>query len=243
MSLLVTEAAVAAKPRQRAAHPYCANAALATLPAKAFTRLMPFVSVRDLAAGAVLAHRVYFPLSGIASAVQPMGDEWIEVGKAGRDAFVVPGPGDAYGVVLATGKFASFDADAFVGAAGRDAVIGRMFAAGTQWLLVQARRLAACNAMHSCEARICRWLIEVADRATHGSRLILATHDMIALTLGVRRSTVTAIVADLRAAGAIISRRGNVTIRDRVELERRACDCAHALGPAHWPFGKGDTDG
>src|SRR5207253_5109473 len=56
-------------------------------------------------------------------------------------------------------------------------------------LLTQARVTAACNALHPVEARLCRWLLQSADRA--GSDTVALTQELLAEMLGVRRTSVT----------------------------------------------------
>ena len=73
----------------------------------------------------------------------------------------------------------------------------------TRALLLQFQHVAACNALHSVEARLARWLLHVHDRVD-GDVLPL-TQETLAEFLGVRRTTVTHVVCKLRASGAIRS--------------------------------------
>ena len=93
----------------------------------------------------------------------------------------------------------------------------------TRALLAQFQHVAACNALHSVEARLARWLLQVHDRAD-GDVLPL-TQETLAEFLGVRRTTVTHVVSKLRASGAIRSNRRSSIEIDRPRLEAAACEC------------------
>jgi hypothetical protein len=58
---------------------------------------------------------------------------------------------------------------------------------------------------------------------------LLLTHDLIALTLGVRRAGVTEAANDLRNAGVLAYQRGHIQIVDREGLEALACECYRAI--------------
>jgi CRP-like cAMP-binding protein len=85
----------------------------------------------------------------------------------------------------------------------------------------------ACNGLHSAEARCCRWLLHAQDRL--GTNEFPLTHDLLSTMLGVRRPTVTLIVADLVREGIVSTSRGLMRINDRVALEARACECYQAV--------------
>jgi CRP-like cAMP-binding protein len=81
----------------------------------------------------------------------------------------------------------------------------------------------ACNALHTVEARACRWLLIIHDQA--GSDEFPMTHEFLAFMLGVRRQTVTVIAGTLQNAGLISYHRGVIRILDRPRLEEAACEC------------------
>jgi CRP-like cAMP-binding protein len=81
----------------------------------------------------------------------------------------------------------------------------------------------ACNALHSVEARFCRWLLTCHDRISNNT--VALTQEFLADMLGVQRTTVTAVARGLQAKGAIRYRRGVVDIIDRGVLEQLACEC------------------
>lgn len=90
-------------------------------------------------------------------------------------------------------------------------------------LIGQLMQSAACNRLHAVEARCCRWLLAVRDRA--GRDDLPLTHEFLAEMLGVRRPTVTLVLQSLQQAGLINGSRGRVAILDREGLAHAACDC------------------
>ena len=80
------------------------------------------------------------------------------------------------------------------------------------------------NALHSVEARLCRWILQVRDRID--GDVIALTQDFLAQMLAVRRPTVTLVAQKLQNAGLIRYRRGRIVITDREGLEKLACECA-----------------
>ena len=94
-------------------------------------------------------------------------------------------------------------------------------------LLSQARVTAACNALHSIEARFCRWLLQSADRAA--SDTVNLTQEFLAEMLGVRRTSVTEVASKVQSAGAITYSRGVIRILDRAALMRMSCECYETL--------------
>jgi CRP-like cAMP-binding protein len=94
-------------------------------------------------------------------------------------------------------------------------------------LFAHAIHSVACNALHSVEARFCRWLLSCDDRID--SSTVALTQEFLADMLGVQRTTVTVVARALQAAGLIRYRRGVVDIVDREGLEAIACECYRAV--------------
>jgi hypothetical protein len=97
-----------------------------------------------------------------------------------------------------------------------------------------------------------RWLLHLHDR-TEDKNILPFTQETLSQLLGVRRTTVTQVIAKLRALGAIRSvRRGLVEI-DRARLEEATCECydiirgatdrivPHEVVGAHPHFASADT--
>lgn len=94
-------------------------------------------------------------------------------------------------------------------------------------LFAHAIHSVACNALHSVEARFCRWLLSCDDRID--SSTVSLTQEFLADMLGVQRTTVTVVARALQAGGLIRYRRGVVDILDRPGLEAIACECYRAV--------------
>jgi CRP-like cAMP-binding protein len=97
-------------------------------------------------------------------------------------------------------------------------------------LFGEIAQAAACNRLHSNEARLSRWLLMSADRV--GTNEFAVTHEFLGQMLGTRRSTVTLSAERLRVASLIRYHRGQVTIVDRAGLEAVACECYGAIKTA-----------
>lgn len=96
----------------------------------------------------------------------------------------------------------------------------------TRMLLAMTGRTVACNKLHSLEQQLARWLLTMTDYAGKQLRL---THDLMALTLGVRRAGVTVAANGFKKTGLIDYRRSNIQILDREGLEATACECYHIV--------------
>jgi CRP-like cAMP-binding protein len=89
--------------------------------------------------------------------------------------------------------------------------------------LAQVQQTAACNAMHTIEQRLCRWLLMMHDRAE--TEELSYTHEFLANMLGADRKSVTLAAQAMQAAGLIGYQRGKIQIVDRPGLEQAACEC------------------
>ena len=93
----------------------------------------------------------------------------------------------------------------------------------TEALLAQTFQTVACNAVHTVEARCCRWLLSTRDRMNTDT--LPLSHEFLAEMLGVQRSTVSLVTRTFQTAGLITQGRGVITIADRAALEVAACEC------------------
>jgi CRP-like cAMP-binding protein len=89
----------------------------------------------------------------------------------------------------------------------------------------------ACNALHSVEQRLARWLLLAHDRV--GRDQFSLTQEVAAMMLGASRPTVTLVAGTLQKAGLITYRRGMITIQDREQLEAASCECYRAWTRLH----------
>jgi len=180
-------------------------------------------------AGAKLAH-VYFPHNGLICLVVCLADgHTIDVAMVGRETFLGPWPLNAdnaasQGAAVAmSGTASRIDVEQFRLAADRSADFRQLLRPHERALLVQAQQSAACNAVHSVELRLARWLAHARDYS--GSDTLALTQDFVARMLGVQRNAVTIAANALQHAGLIVCTRGHIEIVDPRGLIANACEC------------------
>lgn len=93
----------------------------------------------------------------------------------------------------------------------------------SETLLSQVQQSVACNAMHTTQEKICRWLLMMHDRAE--GEVLSYTHEFLSDMLGANRKSVTLAAQTLQTDGLISYRRGKIQILDRRGLERASCEC------------------
>jgi CRP-like cAMP-binding protein len=213
------------------------NRLLDTLPRADFDLLARHLRKVTLERGAILIRagdrreQIYFPCSGAISFMQDMpegqtvataiiGDE----GAVGMVLALGPSHSPTTAVVLAPGTALQIPSARFFPAVSRSTALRDAIQIHAMALMAQFQRGTACNALHSVEARLARWLLHIHDRA-HVDQLPL-TQEVLAELIGVRRPTVTQIVCKLRNSGALkpSNQRGLIDI-DRPRLEAAACKC------------------
>src|SRR5262245_13637860 len=173
---------------------------------------------------------VYFVETGVMSLVTDLADgETIETGTVGNEGLVglpaVLGAPYAPGRALCQIPGSGFRVPA--------AVITEEAERGTPWVRVLLRyahvvsammaQTAACNRVHSVDARMSRWLLMTHDRVDSDDFPL--TQEFLALMLGVARPTVNTAGSILQKAGFISYTRGRITVLDRVGLESASCEC------------------
>lgn len=173
---------------------------------------------------------LYFPEIGFISALAVLSDgNPIEIGLIGAEGVA--------GVSVMLGAKASFSETmcqtggaahrlpvaAFKEAVARSQVLHDLLLRYVHVFQVQISQTTACNAHHEVSQRLARWLLAAHDRS--GIRELSLTQDLIAVMLGVRRSTVSIAAGALQKAGFIRYQHGQITIVDRPGLESAACEC------------------
>ncbi|MGA9994697.1 MAG: Crp/Fnr family transcriptional regulator, partial [Pyrinomonadaceae bacterium] len=93
----------------------------------------------------------------------------------------------------------------------------------TRAYLKQVAQTAACNATHTVEERLARWLLMCHERI--GSDELKLTQEFISEMLGTRRATVSLAASALQTEGLIHYHRGHIKIIDRQALEAFSCEC------------------
>ena len=97
----------------------------------------------------------------------------------------------------------------------------------TLYRLRCANQTGACNALHTVEERVSRWLLMAREQA--GQDEFILTHKFLSEMLGVRRQTITLTASALQRAGFITYSRGILRVQNRRGLEAASCGCYKVL--------------
>lgn len=216
--------------------PRIVNRLIATLPARARTRLLERCKPVDLVFGAILCEpdhafpHVYFPLTGFVSLVTAIGDHApLELGLIGNEgmlgATLVLGVGTARlrAVVQGPGTALRMTVPQFRREVREGAALLRTVNRYLYVLMAQLSQTAACTRFHEVPQRLVRWLLMTHDRA-HADHFHL-THQFLADMIGVQRSAVTIAAGALQRKKLIGYNRGEIRILNRRGLEAASCDC------------------
>jgi CRP-like cAMP-binding protein len=172
---------------------------------------------------------VWFPLSGIVSTLRPLeGDTNVEVDVTGAEGFLgielflgsrtTP---DTW-IVQSPGRFARLEEQVFHQVLERDAALrdaGRRYIAAARAIRGQ---WVACNARHTIEQRLAKWLLTARDRV--GDEIQI-TQDIVAMMLGVRRASVVTVLGRFVDDGLVAHGYARVRIVDDERLRVVSCPC------------------
>jgi CRP-like cAMP-binding protein len=218
------------------ARPLIYNEILASLPPADLAAIHPYLAVVDLPQETVLFERgdiikaVYFPHDGMISLVVDLASgEMVEAAMVGRDG--VAGGSSALNsqislnraVVQIAGQASVLDVERFLELVEQSASARAKIMRHEQFVLVQAQQSAACNATHSVEARLSRWLLRCRDVLRSDN--IPLTQEFLAEMLAVRRTSVSIVAHTLQQAGFIRYRRGHIRVLDVDGLLESTCEC------------------
>jgi CRP-like cAMP-binding protein len=212
------------------------NRLLGALESAGSKRLKPYLEPVSLKLGAVvcdaggLLKHAYFPEGGVLSLLTVLENgSAIETANIGREG--------AFGLFAAMYSRVSFNRCLVQMEGGmvrcpiellqlefkNSEHVRNLFVSYSETLLSQVQQTVACNALHTTEERMCRWLLMMHDRA-EGEPLPY-THEFLSHMLGANRKSVTLAAQSLQKAGLITYRRGNITVLDRPGLEKASCEC------------------
>jgi CRP-like cAMP-binding protein len=221
-------------PLTRAASP---NHLLAALPEDVYLRLAPKLESVSFKLkeflhkpGEPIRH-VYFPGGGFCSVLTVLEDgRMVEVATIGREGMIGAFATTLHAVATSgtmvqaeMGTCYRMTAEAFRAEMDRRGAFYELLANYAQALLGFIMQSTACNAVHSVEQRLARWLLLAEDRV--GESDFPLTQEFVAIMLGTTRPTVTVVAGMLQRAGLIKYHRGHVTILDRRKLEAASCEC------------------
>lgn len=217
------------------------NLLLARLPPDDYARLIPSLDVIPLPLKEFLhkpgqpPQHVFFPGGGYVSILTALADGgMVEVATIGREGMVgafaateggTP-PTSATLVQAASDTCYRMTVAAFRAEMGQRGALYDLVTRYANALIGFIMQSTACNAVHSVEQRLARWLLMAQDRVA--SENFPMTHEFIAMMLGATRPTVTVVAGTLQKAGLITYHRGHVTIVDRERLEAASCECYRA---------------
>ena len=215
--------------------PRSPNQLLASLPPADFELIRPHLRSIELThqtvlvrAGEPLPH-IYFPHAGIISLVTRLIEgEAVEAAMIGRDSVFGASASLDGGIALneaivqLPGTASVLDVAQLRKAAEQSGPFRATLIRHEQALLAQALQSAACNAAHTVEARLSRWLLRARDLS--GDDLPL-TQEFLAQMLGVQRSSVSLVANTLQRADLVRYRRGHIRITDLPGLMESSCEC------------------
>ena len=212
------------------------NHLLAGIPAPVFALMAPHFKQIPLNQGAVLhepetpIETAYFPLSGVVLMLAVMkAGEAVETAIVGREGAIGLighiGPSQAHtrATVQVPGVAKAIPVAVLRRVALQSEPVRELIARYQETLLQQTQQMVACNALHSLEERMARWLLEVSDRINDTE--LPVTQEILGQVLGVRRTTVTLVAQKLQQEGRIRYRRGHIVIMNPDALRAVACEC------------------
>ena len=216
------------------------NLLLAALPKDDRRRVLSGLDVVPLKLKQILyrsgetPQHVYFPTGGFCSMVTELEDgEMVEIATVGREGSVGVfgmlngGPAPEVAMVQAASPMCyRMTAHAFHQEMDRRGAFHGLMVRYLKALVGVVMQSTACNAVHTVEQRLARWLLLAHDRVACDEFPL--TQEFVAMMLGTTRPTVTIVAGTLQRAGLITYYRGYLTILDREKLESTSCECYRA---------------
>ncbi len=220
--------------------PAIKNSILASLPDEQYQRILPRIEEFEFTQGRIIYEidgpidYVYFPNDAMVSLVKQMVDgKIVEVGLVGKEGMT--------GITALLGQNRSAERAvvqiANGGVRAPMSIVKEEFQRGgalrncllryVNALMRQVSQTAACNASHTVEERLSRWLLMCHDRVESSD--IGLTQEFLGEMLGTRRATVNVAALKLQSARIIRYNRGRITVIDRSGLEGSSCECYQAL--------------
>jgi signal transduction histidine kinase len=176
----------------------------------------------------------YFPITAVLSLVSTMqSGASAEVALVGREGMIglagvlgtVESPTSA--VVQIGGDALRLPTAALRAARNANPSIRKALDLYTEARLIQVAQTAACNRLHSVEARLARWLLALHARI-EGDEFTVA-QEFIGDMLGVHRPTVSTALQRLQDHGVIARRGRAIVVTNRRLLEGLACECHQVI--------------
>ncbi|GLQ83089.1 hypothetical protein GCM10007881_66120 [Mesorhizobium huakuii] len=128
-------------------------------------------------------------------------------------------------VIQLSGSASVLETSGLRAAADQSAPFRALLMRHEQVIFAQALQSAACNASHTVQARLSRWLLRARDLS--GSDTLSFTQEFLAQMLGTQRNSVSIVANTLQHAGLIRYHRGHIEITNvmlrRGGIHRRCC--------------------
>jgi CRP-like cAMP-binding protein len=216
------------------------NRLLSQLSSEEYRRVSDFLEPVELSLNEIIikanqqCKSVYFPTQGIVSLMLFMNDgSTTEIGLIGTEGMV--GTFQFLGkdvchtsaLVQMKGAAMRLDVKKLQTEFDRGEKLQKLILYYAWQLHNQISLCAGCNNTHTVKQRTARWLLMVDDRTE--SKTFFMTQQLMSKMLGVRRSGVTEVAAQMQRQGIISYQRGHVKIVDRPALEAVACECYQKL--------------
>jgi CRP-like cAMP-binding protein len=171
----------------------------------------------------------WFPLSGMVSSLRRLeGDVRVEVDAAGTEGFLgielVLGSRHSVDtwLVQSPGRFGRLDAEEFLDLLEREPAVREAARRYANAVLAVRGQWVACNARHTIEQRLAKWLLVTRDRVGGD---IQVTQDVVAMMLGVRRASVVGVLGRFVEEGIVNHSYARIGVVDDRRLRTRACPC------------------
>lgn len=216
------------------------NHFLASLTGRDRNLILPHLDPIELPAKAIFYKsgetigRIYFPHNGVVSLIVELANEqFVGIGVFGRNSVIGAGAvlygsvaiNQAVSQIAGSGVIAQ--ADVLKRLVAQSPTLRIAFARHARMASAQAQQIAACNALHDMERRLSHWLLQTRDLLPNDT--LSLTQELLAKTLGTKRSSVTLVAQKLQEAGLINYRRGRIHILDVKALEASSCECYAAI--------------
>lgn len=217
------------------------NLILQALDQSEFELLAPHLKLINLTRGQALLdigekiNYIYFPLTCIVSLLCSLEDGTsVELGTIGNEGFVGIA-GLTGGRALTQAAIVKMDGYCYrislrslqsifeASEGSHTKILKKLMFRYAGALFNQVSQATACNRHHNIEQQLCCWLLLSFDRLTSNNLTI--TQESIAHLLGVRRESISEIVKKLRQSGIINNRRAHFELKNKKELESKACEC------------------
>src|SRR3954470_619428 len=212
------------------------NLFLSSLPPAEFDALRPHLRAVELRQSDVLheigspSEKLHFPHNGNVSPVSDLAPgETMQSAMIGRESVVGGSSGLnsqvslSKAIVQIAGHASWTDAHRLRALADTSDAAREALFRHEQLILVQAQQSAACNATHTVEARLARWLLRCRD--LQASDDLPLTQEFISEMMGVRRTSVSVVANTLQQAGFLRYSRGHIRILNLEGLQETTCEC------------------